>query len=432
MRLSVVLDISHLHARRDIVVPAGIDRVDRAYATALSTAPDLDLLGLRIGLAGTKLYSREAVSDLATNPHGTIDDSLGGAGNAVLASIWAWLRRSPAENLALGMRRVSPAGGVPRFRGARGPVHDLAASQAKVGRGAIYLNATTYGLWVPGYLRWLKARPDVRPVFFIHDLLPIDYPEFFQASRAMIFKRIVDAIFRRAAGLVAASPPVAERIEGEVASRGRGKIPIHVAPLPLSASLSHGADLATQETIPPYFVACGTIEPRKNHLLLLHIWRRLIESQNPAPRLILVGRRGWENEEVVDTLERCPDLLGHVLEVNGLPDCGLRWLLSNACAALVPSFAEGHGLPVAEALAVGTPVVASDSDVFRWTSQECAIFRHPLDGRGWMESIVALSRRDCYFWNDARRSVARYRPPSTADYFERLTAFLGTLGARAP
>ena len=432
MRLSVVLDISHLRARRDIVVPAGIDRVDRAYAAALSTAPHLDLLGLRIGFAGTKLYSRESVSDLATSPYGTIDDSPSAAGNAVLASVQAWLRRSPAENLALRMRRVSPAGGAPRFRAARGPVHELAASQAKVGRGAIYLNATTYGLWVPGYLGWLKARPDVRPVFFIHDVLPIDYPEFFQASRAMIFKRILDAVLGRAAGLVVASPPVAERIEAEVAIRGRGKIPIHVDPLPLSTSFGQGAKQAPQEKIPPYFVACGTIEPRKNHLLLLHIWRRLIESQNPAPRLILVGRRGWENEEVVDTLERCPDLVGHVLEVNGLADCGLRWLLSNACAALVPSFAEGHGLPVAEALAVGTPVVASDSDVFRWTSQECAIFRHPLDGRGWMESIVALSRPDCYFWNDARRSVACYRPPSTADYFERLTAFLEKLGARTP
>ncbi len=78
-------------------------------------------------------------------------------------------------------------------------------------------------------------------------------------------------------------------------------------------------------------------------------------SQGHPPRLVLVGRRGWENENVVDTLERCPGLAGLVEErgtvarSRGAPaDPGAR-------ALLLPSFAEGYGMPVAEALAMGTP-----------------------------------------------------------------------------
>jgi glycosyltransferase involved in cell wall biosynthesis len=106
---------------------------------------------------------------------------------------------------------------------------------------------------------------------------------------------------------------------------------------------------------------CGTLEPRKNHLTILNVWRELLARLGQAaPRLILVGERGWENENILDLLERCRPLRGHVLEVAGLTTPAFKRLLKGARALLMPSFAEGYGLPVAEALAVGTPVLASD------------------------------------------------------------------------
>ena len=53
-----------------------------------------------------------------------------------------------------------------------------------------------------------------------------------------------------------------------------------------------------------FFIVRGTIEPRKNHLLLLRVWRRLIERfGQDAPKLVVIGKRGWNNKEVVSTLE---------------------------------------------------------------------------------------------------------------------------------
>ena len=86
-------------------------------------------------------------------------------------------------------------------------------------------------------------------------------------------------------------------------------------------------------------------------------WRRKAAA---APRLLLCGRRGWENENVLDLLERCEALRGLVLELGTLPDSRVTELLAGARALLFPSFAEGYGLPVAEALALGVPVLCSD------------------------------------------------------------------------
>ena len=57
----------------------------------------------------------------------------------------------------------------------------------------------------------------------------------------------------------------------------------------------------------PYFIMCGTLEPRENHLLILHVWRDLItQFGRAAPKLLLIGERGWENEHIIDLLDRCP------------------------------------------------------------------------------------------------------------------------------
>ncbi len=69
----------------------------------------------------------------------------------------------------------------------------------------------------------------------------------------------------------------------------------------------------------PYFVVCSTIEPRKNHLLLLHVWRELVRRDGAdAPKLVIVGSRGWKFEAVAALLDRSPALRGHVVEVSGL------------------------------------------------------------------------------------------------------------------
>ncbi|RYD19527.1 MAG: glycosyltransferase family 1 protein, partial [Lysobacteraceae bacterium] len=178
----------------------------------------------------------------------------------------------------------------------------------------------------------------------------------------------------------------------------------------------------------PYFLCVGTIEPRKNHLLLLNLWRTFAETlpQAEIPRLIIVGRRGWENEQVIDMLERCPSLRGHVEERNGCSDQHLDTLLRGARALVLPSFAEGYGLPVAEALAVGTPVICSDLPALREAGGAAPDFLDPLDGPAWRRAIldhfqtgpIHMAQRD---------RIPAYRAPTWAQHVEIVIAAIDAL-----
>jgi glycosyltransferase involved in cell wall biosynthesis len=156
----------------------------------------------------------------------------------------------------------------------------------------------------------------------------------------------------------------------------------------LSAGFTDTALPSAADPAKPYFVVVGTIEPRKNHMLLLHVWRQMAERFGPnIPKLLIIGRRGWENENAIDLIERCAAIHDHVLECGSVPDAVLRRLMKGASAVLFPSFVEGYGMPLAEALMLGVPVIASDIEVFREIAGGIPEFLNPLDGPSWLRVV---------------------------------------------
>jgi len=126
---------------------------------------------------------------------------------------------------------------------------------------------------------------------------------------------------------------------------------------------------------------------------------------------------------VLRTLERCRAFQGKVIVAHGLSSPALRRLIAHAKALLMPSFAEGFGLPVIEALAVGTPVIASDLPAHREIAGDLAIYRDPTDGPGWLAAICMFA--DGYGpAAEMRRRVAAYQPATWSQYFLRIERFL--------
>jgi len=167
----------------------------------------------------------------------------------------------------------------------------------------------------------------------------------------------------------------------------------------------------------PYFICVGTIEPRKNLVFLLSIWRRLAATLgDDTPWLILAGKRGWENEEIIDHLDRSPPIRRFVHEVNDLTDEQLARLISGANALLAPSRAEGFDLPVAEAGALGTPVIGSDIPVHRELARAATLL-DPMDGPAWLAAIESAAK------SRARTPVAA--PPSWDAHFAIVGEALG-------
>lgn len=107
-----------------------------------------------------------------------------------------------------------------------------------------------------------------------------------------------------------------------------------------------------------YVAYLGTIEPRKNLPGLIRGWIRACEGRTDPPVLVIAGGAGWASDEVAAAAAEAPDTL-RLIQPGYLPLGDLRALLGGAAVVAYPSFAEGFGLPVLEAMACGAPVLTT-------------------------------------------------------------------------
>jgi glycosyltransferase involved in cell wall biosynthesis len=272
----------------------------------------------------------------------------------------------------------------------------------------------------PGQIAALK-RHGVKFVPLVHDLIPLTHPEYASPSGVQRHAKRLETFARFADGIIANSNATAADLLPHL-PQGPNKLPIITAPLGIE---THVPDANFPVPAEPYFVSIGTIEPRKNHLLLLNTWRVLQQRLGPnTPKLILVGRRGWENENILDMLERCPALVGVVREYQDLPDNAVARLLQGARALLFPSFTEGYGLPLAEALALGVPAICSDLPALREVGGEAPEYLDPLDGLGWRRLILGFTDEDSRVREAQLRRIDRWSSPSWEDHFSLVDPWL--------
>ena len=295
--------------------------------------------------------------------------------------------------------------------------------------GGAYLNVSQFLLEYDNLFRWADERTNIDKIFFIHDLLPTEFPEYFKPPEQPRHQRKLRTLARRGRAAIVSSNVVRKALQRRLAALGRRDMPILVAPLPADPIFSAGPTDGTDIARRPYFVVCGTIEPRKNHLLLLHIWRDIVaEYGDRAPKLVVIGERGWENEHVIDLLERCPSLRGHVIEASGLSTPSVRRLLSGARALLMPSFAEGYGLPVVEALAAGVPVIASDIAAFREIGGVRMVMIDPTDGPKWRRAICAFTPENSRERTELLARSTDNSSPQWPSFFAAIEDFILDLG----
>jgi glycosyltransferase involved in cell wall biosynthesis len=293
------------------------------------------------------------------------------------------------------------------------------------GKGRLYLNIGHTGLNELGFRSWLSTA-DVRPVYFVHDLIPITHPEFCRAGEGDKHRERMRTVLGSAAGVIANSRVTLEDL------RGFAQAESLLYPATVAALLGSDA-LPSKRPVPsignrPHFVVLGTIEARKNHLLLLHVWSRIAQRlSHRAPRLLVIGRRGWECEQVVDLLDRSEALKGSVKEIGTCDDDELAAHLAGARALLFPSLVEGYGLPLVEALRSGTPVIASDLPVFHEIARDVPEYLDPLDGPAWERAILSYAEEGSAPRQQQLERLSRYGAPTWDDHFRIVDSWLSTL-----
>lgn len=292
-------------------------------------------------------------------------------------------------------------------------------------RGRVYFNVGHTALHEQSYLDWTRAT-GVRPVYMVHDLIPITHPEYCRAGESARHSQRIENMLASAVGIVGNSRDTLDILTGFARKTGRD-VPKMIA-APLGTEIHARPASATAAPARATFVMLGTIEGRKNHLLLLQLWTRLVmRLGHDAPRLLIIGQRGWECEQVVDLLERSDVLRDSVVEVGRCSDDELVAHLRGARALLFPTLVEGYGLPLIEALAAGTPVIASDIPVFHEIGQGVPDFIDPLDGPAWLRAIVDYAAPDSATRAAQVKRLAAYRAPGWDDHFARVSAWVDTL-----
>ena len=290
--------------------------------------------------------------------------------------------------------------------------------------GALMFNTGHSGLDLPDYAAKIQ-RHGFRPVFFLHDLIPVSHPEYCRAGEAERHHRRLDAMLSVGKGLIVNSAATLDELMAYAGDRHVNVPPCVVASL---APAKLPEPFRGRPLEKPYFVVLGTIEPRKNHSLLLHLWRQLVaDFGDAAPQLVVIGQRGWECEQVVDLLDRCPALRGYVTELPRCEDRELATWLAHAQALLFPSFIEGFGMPLVEALMLEVPVIASDLSVFREIAGDIPHYLDPLDGPGWRRAVLEFMKPDSVEREIQLARMTNYAPPTWAQHFEIVEDLLASL-----
>ena len=378
-----LIDLTRLLSRAGRVL-TGIDRVELAYLDHLLTLPMPGFALVRTPL-GYLLLGRVGMFAIAKGMH---------------ANHWGQQRF-----FARLLRRVDPPALMARAVARR-------TAMARCLRGGLgrllrrrlpqrfqYLNIGHSNL-TDRTLSAIRALPGAEIRIMIHDTIPLDWPDLQREGTVPVFA----AKLRRAGAfadvIVCPSAAAGADIARHLAQWGRVPriLPAHLGVVPVPpdpAALPPGLDLSA-----PYFVTLGTIEPRKNHALLLDAWAHL----GPAPpRLFICGTRGWRNEGVFARLDAHPP---GITELPGLSDAAVAALIAGATAFLFPSLAEGFGLPPVEAAALGTPVLCGDLAIWREVLGEVPVYLDLNDSYRWSKAVTELLA-------DASATPRRPRPAPT-------------------
>jgi glycosyltransferase involved in cell wall biosynthesis len=258
-------------------------------------------------------------------------------------------------------------------------------------------------------------------------MIPLENPEWVSDASLRHHRRMTENAARYAAALIATTPTARDSVMREMRLRGRGGIPVATVPLPVAPIFLERVEPDEELASHNYFVVCGALESRKNHALLINVWRELVRRHGcRAPKLVVVGTPAWGGDAILHLLTRCREIENHIILAKGLSSPALRCLMGQAKGVLMPSYAEGYGLPLIEALCVGTPVVASDLPAHRDVAGGFAIYRHPMDGLGWLDAVETLAG-DTDAAQAVRQAIGNYRPPVWPDYFAKIETFLRTL-----
>lgn len=239
--------------------------------------------------------------------------------------------------------------------------------------------------WHSDYFSVVESikKKGVSVVSVIYDLIPLTHPVFCDSSLVKVFDAWFEWLVHAADGFVCISKTIMTELEESV----NKKLGPDQSMLKWYRYFHLGSDLdlLTEQKMLDVkietafsghmsaYIMVSTIEPRKNHAYLLNAFE-LLWQKNIDAKLIIIGKVGWKCEQLINRIESHPELNQRLYMFNHASDNDLAYAYTKAKCLLFPSYVEGFGLPIVEAMQKGLPVMVSNIPVFHEIGGEKAAY----------------------------------------------------------
>lgn len=275
----------------------------------------------------------------------------------------------------------------------------------------------------------LKAR-GVTVVPHLYDLIPVTEPQYFHEQTVRQFLSWVTAVLQYADHIICNAEATKAALHTLCDSLDMRTPNCTVVPLGADfakkSADTDDADTELLEQLPQYryLLMVGTIEPRKNHRLLLDAVPQLAKR---GIKVVFAGRIGWNMDEFAKEMAKHPEKGHNFFFAQGPTDATIQALYRNALAVAFPTKNEGFGLPIVEAYLHGTPVLATDIPVLREVGGSLADY---FDNTSVDSLLAAVDRltADENAYRQKREQIAAYRPRTWDTAADEMTAALCRCG----
>ncbi len=277
----------------------------------------------------------------------------------------------------------------------------------------------------------------VRIAVYIYDIIPITHPQYAHFGTRFNFMNYIGAYLQYADVLIVSAKSTLDAIYELADKLELPYIPGFVSWLgsdfiksdeKLLNENAENVSAVPEEVIEAakgtFILNVGTIEPRKNHSLLIDAFDNKLFDE--GIKLIFAGKIGWNVDELKQRIENHPKLGSSFFHFVGLSDEALDYLYNHAYMVAFPTFNEGFGLPIIESLERGTPVLASDVPVLREVGKDYCEYFNPNDSNDFISKLESyLNDKDKY--EQTRERIKNFKPFTWRETAEKIIEALDYL-----
>lgn len=274
----------------------------------------------------------------------------------------------------------------------------------------------------------ILKKQGARIVAHVYDIISITHPQYCLQRGVYNFMDFIGAHLQYADDIIVNAQATVDELK-KLADRVNVSLPsCYVVPLGANfgkkEAIEDGqvsGDLVRITKSAPYILMVGTVEPRKNHKLLLEAYDKKLKAM--GYHVIFAGYMGWNMECFEEKLLHHPDYNTGIFHLEGLDDTAISYLYQNADFLVFCSYTEGFGLPVIEAIMRGVPVLAADVPVLREVGRDYCVWFEQDNVDDLCEKLTYMhDNTDEY--EAQKRKLLEYEPPGWEECAVRIEAIL--------